>query len=267
MELLLQLTRYRLALAVLALGIGLLGERLHPLRRARAPQGSARRRRLNLYLGFITSVLTALVLTPVLSPLAEWVQGRGKSLVNDDWPFVLRFVLVLPVLDALLYFWHQANHRFPFLWRFHRVHHSDPDMDATTAFRFHFGEYILSGFLSAVQLVIVGPQIELLLAYELLVTLVVPLHHSNWNWGKRWEPLLSRLIVTPGIHAVHHSNTARDTDSNYSTIFSVWDPLFGTSRPARAPSTMTIGSPDLADPKQVVRLFQCLTLPFRKIRR
>jgi sterol desaturase/sphingolipid hydroxylase (fatty acid hydroxylase superfamily) len=110
-------------------------------------------------------------------------------------------------------------------------------MDATTAFRFHFGEYILSGALSALQLLIVGPQIELLLAYELVVTFVVPLHHSNWDWGKRWEPLLSRFIVTPGIHAVHHSNTARDTDSNYSTIFSVWDKLFGTSRPARASST------------------------------
>ncbi len=267
MELLLQLTRYRVALAVLALVLGLLGERLHPLRKARAPQGSARRRRMNLYLGFITTVLTALVLTPVLSPLAEWVQSRNQSLVQADWPFVLRFALVLPVLDALLYFWHQANHRVPLLWRFHRVHHSDPDMDATTAFRFHFGEYILSGALSAIQLLIVGSQIELLLAYELIVTLVVPLHHSNWDWGKRWEPLLSNIIVTPGIHAVHHSNTARDTDSNYSTIFSIWDKLFGTSRPVRAPSTMTIGSPDLSDPKRVARLGQCLALPFQKIGR
>jgi sterol desaturase/sphingolipid hydroxylase (fatty acid hydroxylase superfamily) len=128
-----------------------------------------------------------------------------------------------------MYVWHRANHVIPFLWRFHRMHHSDNRMDVTTAARFHLGEHIGSNVLRLGLIPVLGFQIWHIVVYEMLVICNTQFHHANISLGKfdRW---LRLAIVTPNMHKVHHSRWRPETDSNYSTLFSFWDRLASTFR-------------------------------------
>ncbi len=187
----------------------------------------------NLTLGGTTYIVQKAVAVPLILWAAEWVTLQG-------WPFYervlevslwIRFPLGLLAADLILYTWHRLNHRVPFLWRFHRVHHSDSSMDATTAVRFHPGEYLLSSGTSVLQAIVVGPQQEVWLAYEFLISVLVVFHHSEWKLPMRVERWLHRVIVTPRSHTLHHSVVPREQDSNFGTIFSFWDRIFRTCTP------------------------------------
>lgn len=186
----------------------------------------ARRRRLRLLNNFglwlinvaasllIVLPLTALAADHVLSWRPEWWQG-GAGLLLD-----------IVLLDLAIYGWHVANHRVSLLWRFHRVHHEDEFLDVSSALRFHTGEVVLSACARAVLIVLFGLPLSSVLVFETLVLLAAGLHHSNLRLPPRLEQMLSRLIVTPSIHWVHHHAIRAHTDSNYGTIFSFWDRLF-----------------------------------------
>ena len=136
----------------------------------------------------------------------------------------------LLVLDAFTYFWHRANHRLPFLWRFHRVHHADAKMDVTTASRFHIGEIAMSSVLRMPLLFLTGIRLWELGIFEAAMLLVVQFHHANIGVGARLDRWLRLFIVTPAMHKVHHSRVSVETNSNYSSLLSVWDRVFGTYR-------------------------------------
>jgi sterol desaturase/sphingolipid hydroxylase (fatty acid hydroxylase superfamily) len=134
------------------------------------------------------------------------------------------------LLDLWMYLWHRANHRLPLLWRFHQVHHTDPAMDATTTLRFHPGEILLSSLLMAILVLVLGIGLAELTLYKALMLIVILLHHSNVALPDGVESQLRRLIVPPSMHRVHHSRIPSETDSNYGSIFSFWDRLFGSYR-------------------------------------
>ena len=134
------------------------------------------------------------------------------------------------LFDLWMYAWHRANHRVPFLWRLHRVHHTDPAMDCTTALRFHPGEILLSGLANLPVIVALGMSLETFVLYKSVMVAVILLHHSNLAVPVRIDRGLRRLIVPPSMHRVHHSAIRIETDSNYGTIFSFWDRLFGSLR-------------------------------------
>jgi sterol desaturase/sphingolipid hydroxylase (fatty acid hydroxylase superfamily) len=146
-----------------------------------------------------------------------------------------------------MYLWHRANHAIPFLWRFHRMHHSDTEMDVTTATRFHLGEHVGASTLRAGLIPLLGFEVWELIIYDTLLIAVTMLHHANISLGRcdRW---LRWLIVTPDMHKVHHSSWRPETDSNYSTVFSVWDRLAGSFRIRADPKTLRYGLSDFSEP-------------------
>lgn len=173
---------------------------------------------------------TVLVRLLIYVPFLLWVvyveqQGWGISrwLGLDGW---LEIVLSLIMLDLFDYFWHRANHRIPFLWRFHKAHHADNEMDVTTALRFHPGELMLSSLAKASWVVIWGPTAIAWFIFEGLISLCAQFHHSNFDLPDPIERVLARVLVTPRFHTSHHVVDRRYGDANFSTIFSFWDPLF-----------------------------------------
>jgi len=154
------------------------------------------------------------------------------------WPGLL---LDLVLLDLLIYWWHRANHEVPFLWRFHEVHHRDRFLDSTTALRFHFGEVLLSAAFRAVAILLFAIPLVSVLAAETLLLVATIFHHSNLRLPARLERALARVVITPSIHWVHHHALKRDTDSNYGTVLSVWDLLFGSRNRTPRRLDMEIG--------------------------
>lgn len=166
-----------------------------------------------------------------------WGISRWLGLVG--W---LEIILSIIVLDMFDYWWHRANHRVRFLWRFHKAHHSDTYMDVTTALRFHPGELMISFVVKATWILIWGPTVVAWFLFEALVSLSAQFHHSNFDFPDKVERWLALIIVTPRYHASHHAVDRKFGDANYSTIFSIWDKIFYTfAQPAKGGST-TLGT-------------------------
>ncbi|HYB11037.1 MAG TPA: sterol desaturase family protein [Alphaproteobacteria bacterium] len=178
----------------------------------------------------------------IVLPLTAWAEVRSLDWRPSWWQGAAGLALDLILLDFLIYWWHRANHRVPFLWRFHEVHHRDRFLDTTSAVRFHFGEVLLSAAARALAIVALSIPFASVLAFETLVLLAALFHHSNLKIPSPLERALARIVITPSIHWVHHHARQLDTDSNYGTILSIWDPLFRSRnrRTARTPD-MEIG--------------------------
>lgn len=164
-----------------------------------------------------------------------------ESFWSPFWLQGVAIALDVLLLDLWVYAWHRANHEIPFLWRFHEIHHRDPVLDASSALRFHFGEVILSALVRGLFIMFLGIDIISVLIFEGIVLIASMFHHSNISIPSRIEHILSRIIVTPSIHWVHHHAKRHDTDSNYATILSIWDPLFGTCSNIKRFEGMPIG--------------------------
>lgn len=210
----------------------------------------------NISFAGLNAVLSPLLVIPISAIAARWSldwrplwwQGTGGLLLD------------LLLLDFWIYWWHVANHRVPFLWRFHEVHHLDQFLDATTALRFHAGEVALSALARAAVIFLLAVPLTSVVTFELAVMVAAIFHHSNLRLPPRFERALSWLVVTPAIHWVHHHAVRRDTDSNYATILSVWDRLFGNRSPTRRWPEMPIGVERLTD----AGLLHLLIRPFRR---
>ena len=229
-------------------------ERLLPA--APRPDGAGARR-----LGRNAALLAA---NAVLSrwfvvPLTVWAAAgifAWRPLWWSGWPGLL---LDLVILDGLLYWWHRANHQIPVLWRFHEVHHLDRFLDSSTALRFHFGEVALSAAARAAIVVLLDFPLVSILVFETLIAVAAIFHHSNLRLPPALEAALARVIVTPSIHWVHHHRVRPDTDSNYATVLSFWDRLFGSRSPTRRRPDMPIG----VERREERPLAQLLISPFR----
>ncbi len=177
----------------------------------------------------------------VVLPLSLWASGHHLGWRPDWWHGAPGLLLDVVLLDFLIFWWHMANHRVPLLWRFHEVHHLDRFLDTTTALRFHFGEVLLSALVRMAVIVLLDIPIASILVFETLVLAAAIFHHSNLALPPGLEAGLSRIVITPSIHWVHHHAVQHDTDSNYGTIFSFWDGMFGTRSQTRRTLDMVIG--------------------------
>jgi sterol desaturase/sphingolipid hydroxylase (fatty acid hydroxylase superfamily) len=161
----------------------------------------------------------------------EWTAARQVGVLH--WipvPSPARMTAAILLLDAWTYLWHRLNHTVPVLWRFHRLHHSDRQMDVTTANRFHFGEIALSSLLRVPVFALLGCTPVELAVYELLLFAVVQFHHANIGLAPWLDRALRTVIVTPHLHKVHHSIVVAEQNANYSSLFSWWDRLAQTLR-------------------------------------
>ena len=169
------------------------------------------------------------------------------------------------LMDYTLYLWHVVTHRVPFLWRFHVAHHVDLDLDASTALRFHFGELGLSTLWRAAQVSLIGVSPLSLSVWQTFLMLSILFHHSNVRLPFEVERRLTRLIVTPRMHGIHHSIIREETNSNWSSGLTLWDWLHGTLRLNVLQEEIVIGVPAYRVPREV-ELIEVLKLPFSEQR-
>lgn len=235
-----------------------------PLRVQR--QSKLSRDRRNLAVALLAAGTVALAERPVVGPLARRVQRRSLGLLKlVRLPVMLEVLLAVLLLDYTLYIWHYLTHKVPFLWRFHLPHHVDLDMDASTALRFHPGELLLSVPWRAAQVRLIGIAPFSLALWQTLTLMEILFHHSNLRLPLGLERRLSRIIVTPRMHGIHHSIVRRETDSNWSTIFSWPDYLHGTLRLNVPQQAVTIGVAPYQSAAELT-LGKILLLPFQKMR-
>jgi sterol desaturase/sphingolipid hydroxylase (fatty acid hydroxylase superfamily) len=196
----------------------------------------------NLALGVLNILVIAVGFSAAWLFVTQWTAGHHFGLLRwlDLGP-VGRTIVAVLLLDAWTYAWHRLNHRVPFLWRFHRLHHADRAMDVTTASRFHTGEIVLSSILRLPVLALIGCRIEELALYEVLMFTVVQFHHANVGLPEWLDRRLRAVIVTPSMHKIHHSNIRAECDSNYSSLFSWWDRIFRTRKTSSAPRKIVFG--------------------------
>lgn len=177
----------------------------------------------------------------VTVPLTAWAATHALWQRPEWWGGAAGLALDVALLEFWIYWWHRWNHEIRFLWRFHEIHHLDQFLDASSAVRFHFGEVALSAAARALVVMALAVRIESVLVFETLLLLVTVFHHSNLRLAPRFESALARVLITPSIHWVHHHARRADTDSNYGTVWSFWDRLFGTSSPTRRTPDLAIG--------------------------
>jgi sterol desaturase/sphingolipid hydroxylase (fatty acid hydroxylase superfamily) len=196
----------------------------------------------NLGLGIFNAVVLGLLAAPLLRWATAWGEERGVGLTRQlPVPEAVAVGVALVAFDGWMYLWHRANHLFPLLWRFHRLHHTDPAMDATTTVRFHPVEIAISTLLRLAVLPVLGLKIPQLLLYELILFPVILFHHSNVRFPERIDRVMRVLLVTPAMHRVHHSKRQPETDSNYGSVLSVWDRLGRSFRLRRDDSAIEFG--------------------------
>ena len=246
-------------------GAMLLLERLRPLRGTVEPK--FRRVARNLTTGGIALAVGTVLQTPVLIPVSRWAAAHHVGLLNlAALPALANLILAVLLLDYTLWIWHWATHRVAFLWRFHIVHHVDRDLDSSTALRFHFGEHALSVIYRAAQIVIIGVSPLALWTWQLLLFASILFHHANIELPIAWERRMVRILVTPRMHGIHHSDQRNETDSNWSSLLSWWDYLHGTAVLSVPQPDVVIGVPAYQKPPDVT-LGQILLLPFRRQRK
>ncbi|HKB67374.1 MAG TPA: sterol desaturase family protein [Pyrinomonadaceae bacterium] len=174
-------------------------------------------------------VLTNLVLSFGSAYLAGFTVRSGFGLFPlfgiAAW---IQAILGVAALDLFAYFAHVMLHKSWLGWQFHRVHHSENAVDVTTAFRQHPGETVWRMLWQLSAVVVFGIPLWVVVIYLILSALNAQMEHANIRLNVSADRLLRLMIVTPHMHKVHHSRDQRETDSNYSNIFSFWDRLFGT---------------------------------------
>lgn len=204
----------------------------------------------NLLLGLANGLVIALVFAGLWMTVSAASAAHGFGLLHRvAWHPAAETILALLLLDAWTYWWHRMNHRIPLFWRFHRVHHSDPHMDVTTANRFHLGEIVFSSLLRIPLIYLLGIGVGSLALYEILLFAVVQFHHANLSIGPRCDRVVSWFLVTPFLHKVHHSHWQPETDSNYASLLPLWDRLFGTFRFPEEPRSLRLGLDEFTTPE------------------
>jgi sterol desaturase/sphingolipid hydroxylase (fatty acid hydroxylase superfamily) len=252
-----------LAVALLLLLLFILEQRI-ALRRRRRPLLA--RLLVNACISVSAFAIAMVLVQPVALSVLNEASGRSFGLIHVvPMPVAAQFALSMLLMDLTFYWWHVANHRIPLLWRFHNVHHIDPDLDVSTAFRFHFGEVALSAAFRVVQIGTIGLSAWMFAVYELVFQANTAFHHSNIRLPIRIERVLNFVLVTPRMHGIHHSQVRHETNSNYSVVFSWWDRLHRTLGLNIAQADIVIGVPAYADPADN-RLWNALLLPFRRQR-
>jgi sterol desaturase/sphingolipid hydroxylase (fatty acid hydroxylase superfamily) len=219
---------------------------------------------------FILSIpgfaIVRLAMLPIPLAVAVWAQDCHFGLLN--WlqlPTWLATVATFALMDYAYWWWHYANHMVPLFWRFHNVHHTDLDLDVSTAARFHFGEMLFSvGFLS-LAVILFGIAPIMLLVFFITFEGATLFHHSNWRLPIKVERTLNLIIVTPRMHGIHHSIVQRETNSNWGTIFCWWDKLHRTMRRDIPQDAVAIGVAAYRD-EQELTLGKLFALPFGKQR-
>ena len=213
----------------------------------------------------VTLRLFALLVPLLAIGAALDANALGVGLLNKvELPAILEIALAILVLDFAIWAQHLITHKVPLLWRFHRVHHSDRDIDVTTAIRFHPIEIAFSMGLKILLVYVLGPSAIAVVLFEVLLNGTAMFNHANIRLPLRLDAWVRRVLVTPDMHRVHHSIHRYEHDSNYGFALSIWDRMFGTyiAQPALGHDDMAIGLQ--WQDESPAKLGWSLWLPFQK---
>ena len=273
----------KFALVAAAFAFFFVAERFSSLRRRRCD--ASQRLTVNLALAAIALAVTFLVARKLnyirlqYDTLGQWglltlfrenvlgvevVWGRTKGAVSREAAIGM-FVVGLALFDLTYYYWHRLLHAVPMLWRFHNVHHTDLDMDVSTAARFHVGELLIGDFFAVVQAGLIGLDGWAFTASYVTFRVCMLFHHSNTRLPYWFERIIGMLIVTPRMHGIHHSVVKSETNSNYAVVFRIWDRLHGTLRLNVPQDEITIGVAGYQNPADN-SIEPLMVLPFTRQR-
>lgn len=183
----------------------------------------------NFGLSFFSTFIIRLGFPFAAVGFAQLMADQGIGLFNIlHFQDVFALIASVLLLDMAIYWQHVLSHKWPLLWRLHKVHHSDEQMDVSTAVRFHPIEIIFSMFYKFMVIGILGTSAEAVILFELILSSGALFNHSNIRFSKGVDKLLQYIIVTPNMHRIHHSDERHETDSNYGFSLSIWDRLFGS---------------------------------------
>ena len=216
----------------------------------------------------IDTVLVRILFPTAAVGLALVAEANGWGVLNVvAVPDLLAIFTAIVLLDLIIYAQHMLLHAVPLLWRLHRMHHADLEIDVTTGIRFHPVEILLSMVIKLGAVVVLGAPALGVMIFEVLLNATSMFNHSNVRLPVGVDRWLRRILVTPDMHRVHHSIVARETNSNFGFNLLWWDRLFGTYRdqPAAGHEAMTIGLPQFRDPSEL-RLDRMLIQPLRSNR-
>lgn len=236
------------------------------LPRKKRAQDRTRRWPTNFAITVIDSLtlnLMAFVLPVLAVGAALDASARGVGLFNIiEAPVWLEYLLAILILDFVIWAQHLITHKVPILWRLHRVHHADRDVDVTTAVRFHPVEIALSMILKIGVVYLLGPAALAVILFEIMLNGTAMFNHANLKLPPRVDAVLRLFLVTPDMHRVHHSVDRAEHDSNYGFALSIWDRAFGTyiAQPKDGHDEMTLGLQWQDD--RPAKLGWSLALPF-----
>ena len=171
----------------------------------------------------VASVVTAWLMAAYLVFVSSYFSGLFAIATTNIW--VQRIASFL-FLDAIMYWWHRINHTFPALWKFHELHHEEKELNVYSTFHFHPKELAISTGWRIILFPLMGINPAALLMYEAVFFTIILFHHSNFRLSYFWDKLFSTVIVTPGLHHLHHSVKIEESNSNYGSVFSFWDRIF-----------------------------------------
>lgn len=221
----------------------------------------------NIGVSVLDTVAVRLLIPLTAVALAEVADDRAWGLFNtlEVWPWVA-VVVSFVVLDMVIWVQHVVFHAIPILWRVHRMHHADIDLDVTSGVRFHPIEILLSMLIKFAAVLLLGAPAAAVLIFEVALNATSMFNHSNVNIPRPLDRVVRWLVVTPDMHRVHHSVEPHETNSNFGFNFPWWDRLFGTYRaqPEAGHDGMTLGLEDRQDPGEN-RLDKMLIHPFQPL--
>jgi sterol desaturase/sphingolipid hydroxylase (fatty acid hydroxylase superfamily) len=220
----------------------------------------------NLALVFLNSFMVRLVFPMAAVGVAVAAQENQWGLLNNiEIPIWLATVLTIIIMDLVIYTQHVMAHAIPLLWRFHRVHHADPDYDLTTGSRFHTVEICLSTGIKFCTILLLGPAAFAVVIFEVILSATAMFNHGNIHLSKNIDRVLRLILVTPDMHRVHHSTEDDETNSNFGFSLPWWDRLFGTYRnqPRGGHEAMEIGIRSYQSEKEITWISGMITLPFK----
>jgi sterol desaturase/sphingolipid hydroxylase (fatty acid hydroxylase superfamily) len=227
-----------------------------------------RRLAINFSLTGFNVLLVKLLLGGAAVGMASFAGQHGWGLLNYlNWSVPLEMMVGVVLLDLMIYLQHVLVHMIPFFWRFHKVHHSDLDLDVSSGFRFHPVEILGSMIYKLGLVAALGPSAMTVVVFEAILSGMAMFSHSNIKLPLEMDRILRWVFVTPDMHRIHHSVEVNETNSNYGFNISIWDRLLGTYiHDGKKPQPeIVIGIPEFRTPEQV-SLLQLVLMPFRSTR-
>lgn len=218
----------------------------------------------NLTLVAIDTIVVRLIVPVLPVGMALMAQERGWGILNQiDFPYGIEIILAIIFLDFVVYLQHVLFHFLPILWRLHRMHHTDLDIDVTTGNRFHPIEIIISIGIKLAAITLIGPPALAVVAFEVILNATSQFNHGNIRMNEAVDRWLRLVVVTPDMHRVHHSVIPRETNSNFGFNLPWWDRLCGTYRPQpeQGHEAMVIGLKEFRRPAALT-LSRLLIQPF-----